>query len=982
MDFNDWVEKRTQDQQGDNLIGALAEVGSFRPTLYIGLGGFGCAVIRKVKRGIHSFTSDQSIRDGFCFIGMDTHPYDGQSDVLARTEYVPLSISVHPDTVARDRPEALGWYRDVAQGWRARNLSPGADKVKAAGRLALLYPPTLRDFMTRLKGAFNELIQFREKFAGGGFPKIYIVTSIGGGTGAGCFLDTCIMVRKLAFDQLGANTQVQAIVAGPDALEGEANESDMRDFYANAYATLKETSHFIRGKEEVVHYDHPDLGRIRVGRDHIPNPFFLVTDRNEDNRAIVERLEDLGDLVVSYLQNEIKTPMENHENGQPKPQDNENPSGDVFGHGNMPKAISSIGVVQAGMPRDLIQHNFVHSLIVDAIDRELHVVGVEGDVNHWVHENGLAEDGSDQLQENLRRDKEGRLVQLTFVSTDRLEGVKRQDLVRACVALKQSSVTSIGTQYGARYDDNAARIQANAVASLDKRFDEIINTGSLGTAYQFLIEGREALLRHQASLSSELAEANDKLARSSAQVDASTQNVGDAASSSWLGRNGRVNMAVNALDGDMQVYLNLQLMVWSMERSLNVYGHLLTTCQDLASNWAHPVKALGARRTAALREIHDCEKKLNTAANINKRGPGNRFSLVDAIRSRDIFSVLFSVEEKEGICQRARVAWREQNLIPDTSSRDSPWLDRSQATIAEDVTDKLVHFKLPDLIHRYYPEDAHKKELFNQLASLASPLFPVDVHYQEECQQYWIVAAAPPIKDEIEAMCGRYFDTQGLMGAYFENPHEIIIYCIKHGYTLHSMARTNQYCSNYMSLMDIHRTVRRDGNTARPIHGWPGADRWGEIAPRAPGEDDTYKWFILGRAFSSVFPTPEAEKPDGSIDSDKNKAFLFNRGSNYYIQEAGKSRPTVIGRSLQTALEEFSDRPDWQVLIKASIEAKVRELGEEVVSQNLESHYLPVLTEELESAIRGTDDDRAHLLALLMEQLDKYLNTDLKSQRV
>src|SRR5689334_8844872 len=87
--------------------GRLEDVASFRPTFYIGLGGFGCTVIRRLKDRIR--TNFPEHLDGFAFLGLDTHQLP-PNDVLTRNEYVPLSLRVSPRAVAPQFPEQLGWF--------------------------------------------------------------------------------------------------------------------------------------------------------------------------------------------------------------------------------------------------------------------------------------------------------------------------------------------------------------------------------------------------------------------------------------------------------------------------------------------------------------------------------------------------------------------------------------------------------------------------------------------------------------------------------------------------------------------------------------------------------------------------------------------------------------------------------------------------------------------------------------------------------
>ena len=174
--------------------------------------------------------------------------------------------------MAKLYPKSLGSYRKLAGKWRARNITTGADKAKAVGRLAFVNPNTLRDFLERLDDAQRKLLSFREHFNSALPIKIYIISTLAGGTGAGCLLDVYAVVREFFVNQGMYDIKIQSVIVTPEALEKTAPGTDLPDFYANTYATLKEINHFMSGKEEIVDYDVEILGSVRINQEHIPNP--------------------------------------------------------------------------------------------------------------------------------------------------------------------------------------------------------------------------------------------------------------------------------------------------------------------------------------------------------------------------------------------------------------------------------------------------------------------------------------------------------------------------------------------------------------------------------------------------------------------------------------------------------------------------------------------------------------------------------------
>ena len=379
---------------------AAEDVASLRPTLYIGLGGFGCTVVRRLKSETARLVPGHV--GGFAYLGLDTHSQPVQ-DVLNANEYLPLGVGIDPSQAARDNPEYLNWFGKLVGAFKPRNIQAGANKVKAVGRLGFRFPPTFAAFQQKLTLAANQLAQFRQNFTLAEPPKVYIISTVAGGTGSGCLLDVLATVGTHFRQTLGADFPFQAILATPEALLRRAPES-MKDFYANTYASLKELHHFWTSTEDlIVHYDNTLFKDVRLNSTVLPNPVFLIGVKNETGTVVANDIEDVADVVVAYLLSEIQTPMRG-DDGQPKVQDMENQFEGQTGYMGMPRVLSSFGVVRTGIPIEVVGRLFLYRLLGAVVRQELAVpADTVSAAENWVDAQHLEEAGPgvDQLQEMI-----------------------------------------------------------------------------------------------------------------------------------------------------------------------------------------------------------------------------------------------------------------------------------------------------------------------------------------------------------------------------------------------------------------------------------------------------------------------------------------------------------------------------------------------------------------------------------------------------
>lgn len=956
------------------------KVASLRPTLYIGLGGFGCTVIRKVKNKIRELI--EKYMDGFAFLGLDTHPQP-LNDSLTLNEYVPLSIGINPNDAAKADPKFLGWYREMVGSWRARNIQTGADRSKVVGRLAFRQSATFQDFIEKLAIATERLSTFQQQFSRGIPLKIYIISTLAGGTGSGCLLDVLLVVGQFFRDRIGGDFPYQAILVTPEVFFGEVPHGRMEELYANTYATLKELHSCLASTPNLfIDYDEARFQRVCLESDLLPDPLHLVGNRNEVGTVVVTKIEELADIIVSYLVLEIQTPMED-QSGQPKVQDKENTYYDSAGKDGIPRAFSSFGVVQTGIPIDILEKLFSLRLIRLALSEELkEPTDIFDQVYNWVDSHNLKESGEDQLQDKIKKEvgRDFLNVSLDAKGVILQEGFKYDKIVAKCQQYKRDMFKSLEIEKKKIIDEKGETIINQLIQDVQETLENLLREKNLGTLNLFLQKLEESLKNHRDALKLEISDCHGILLKLEKEVDLSIQGVEGAIIGFW-GRKRRVGDAISDFEARLESLLNQQINLWVKEKSDEIYSKLLEKCKELRMKYSPIVETLKGR--LKLIEIQEIEQNrlLDQVADIGRRGPGNRFSLVDSLKAAELYEELLKPDEISSI-GRLRGIWLGNSYLLDTKLNFEDWLNLVLPnTINIEVKPKLSVLNFTSIFERFYKNESDKRKIFQDLQNLSSPLFWIDqVRKEPNYDSYWIIAAHPSQHMDFIEKYERYLPGQGKIYAYLNSPYEIILFQLKFGYTIHSYHELKAYEMDYNRLLQRYRQGKIEKRPVRPIHCWPEAEEWEDLIPSRETEEAA-KWFILGRAFNYLFPSSGTSSPNDR----RNTAFLFARGSNYYLEIPEGSKQQLIGKGLIVAFRNFSERIDWQQLLQKKIENKIAEVGEQTIWQRMNQEYLPLLKEEIERASSNPDPQerqRADILRKLKGALETFMREDLRVSKI
>lgn len=226
------------------------------PSLIIGVGGTGLSVVRQLKRRIRlewpqNFRGDMP--ELIQFYALDTISYANRPDqeFLSPGEYGFLGGFDPQAMIGKNTsyPSIASWWTFNPDTIPAGVIHLGARQIRALGRLALFhsFPDIWRKISYKIDSLNNITAATQATRYGFEIPietsarQIYIVSSICGGTGAGCFLDLAARIRAKYTTQV----RIIGIFMLPSAFEHMLPSQRQVDrVRGNAYAALKEINAF------------------------------------------------------------------------------------------------------------------------------------------------------------------------------------------------------------------------------------------------------------------------------------------------------------------------------------------------------------------------------------------------------------------------------------------------------------------------------------------------------------------------------------------------------------------------------------------------------------------------------------------------------------------------------------------------------------------------------------------------------------------
>ncbi len=212
------------------------------PTLFVGVGGTGCKIVKKVA----DLCAPEE-KDNINFLCLDTNVND-LSDVANGKSQIYWVQTSNTQTVG----SYLDYDEEARKKWFPKNavmydktVSEGAGQVRAISRLAL--NSTIKTGKIRpLYDSIDDLFRKTGKDMKQAM-RVVIASTASGGTGSGIILPLCMFIRDYVKEKY-PNTSliVRSLILLPETLDSVIDSQTERDSQArNAYATVKELNAFM-----------------------------------------------------------------------------------------------------------------------------------------------------------------------------------------------------------------------------------------------------------------------------------------------------------------------------------------------------------------------------------------------------------------------------------------------------------------------------------------------------------------------------------------------------------------------------------------------------------------------------------------------------------------------------------------------------------------------------------------------------------------
>lgn len=268
------------------------------PTLFVGVGGTGCRIVRRVAEMCRP-----GEQENINFVCLDTNVNDLASVSGSRS---------HIYTVQTSNTQTVGNYldydADALNNWFPKNavlydktVSEGAGQVRAISRLAL--NSTIKTGRIRpLLDAVDDLFRKSGKEMKQAMRAV-IVSTASGGTGSGILLPLAMYLRDYVKDKY-PNTSliIRSLILLPETLDSVIDSNTERESQRrNAYATIKEINAFMmKGSgffdidEDLRRYNGLHVDFANPGTDEMKSlsllPFdfcFLMDGQNAEDSTLV-----------------------------------------------------------------------------------------------------------------------------------------------------------------------------------------------------------------------------------------------------------------------------------------------------------------------------------------------------------------------------------------------------------------------------------------------------------------------------------------------------------------------------------------------------------------------------------------------------------------------------------------------------------------------------------------------------------------------
>ena len=455
------------------------------PTLFVGVGGTGCKIVKKVAD-----LCDPAEKENINFLCLDTNVNDLSSVVNAKSKIYWVQTS-NTQTVG----SYLDYDDEARKKWFPKNavmydktVSEGAGQVRAISRLAL--NSTIKTGKIRpLYDSIDDLFRKTGKDMKQAM-RVVIASTASGGTGSGILLPLSMFIRDYVKEKY-PNTSliVRALVLLPETLDSVIDSQTERDSQArNAYATIKEInafmmkgSGFIDLDEDLKQFSNLHVDVSIAGSDRqkelslLPMDFCFLMDGQDAEDSTMISIGQYIDQAAQALYEQNIGPMQKKAFSV-----EDNIIKEMTKPGNYGRnRFGGIGAGVINYPYEKIADYVAYDLAMDSI-------GGEGDATKWTkYDNAIKAYKAEQKKKGVpmsQWDSDGKIY------TDTLRNAKDPFSTDLNNTYELDSVDARIKKYKKSFEDQAYRVVLN-----DKRFAGVYDAAKLWETYNSFGEGEEKI---------------------------------------------------------------------------------------------------------------------------------------------------------------------------------------------------------------------------------------------------------------------------------------------------------------------------------------------------------------------------------------------------------------------------------------------------------------------------------------------------------
>ena len=800
---------------------------SYRPTIVVGIGGTGLAVVRRLKQLLRRYYPSEKL-DIFQFIVLDTAAQDVPEgeEPLDAGEFVHLGAFDAADMIRHlDENEYIArwWPGGKERPYRPTFSGTGSNRVRAVGRL-VGYNYMGSVIIPRLEAKIRRAIEVNAQHGTGAKSlKFYIVCSLAGGTGSGMVLDLAYVVRMLGLRRQ-PTSYVTGILVTDDAFIPKARTTNTAaTFSANTYAALKEINHFCITRTFHERYnDVVSTKRLPEGSFRPFDVAYLLGLHNIEGQAL-DSFESLTDMIAAEMMVEIASKLQGHTtNVLDNVHANENfIAGQPAAFSSF--ALSSLVYPLAGIASwcALIGHQEFSDKVL--LTPAMPASEVEDDVVAFTQKAGVEEEIADRLIERLSLDDKGEQMAPPILSHDQVDGLSEAQLLGTLQRLEENAQAELAFTRET-IKDNVSPIQKQYQRDLATAVEGHLRDTQRGPRYTawFLATLRERLTRQRdEDIVGEQSLYRGEVDMRQASWHAARSDLSKALRMSraipWRTR--KINNARNAYVTGFNAYLNAMVelerrvqAVLCLNDFIDVTRQLGRRANDLVNEWEKLSRVASKRADAEVSQEQATETEYSLMHNIVGRDELHRtyrrhFPEVDEPARREHMASQFWHFFAERVPN-----WKLAHRSPGDEAEDIPSV-QAYYFLARWYSRQLLGKSLIERLQEIYGKEWQREiELrYNQTApfwnyNLARFGDKIRNNLQDE------PSLAGYGEDNVESWTNMVREATGdnVDGVNNKNPHEMLFLKTSHGLPLFALRAADQ------TLKDAYDYIKSAWDTAGP----------------------------------------------------------------------------------------------------------------------------------------------------------------------